>query len=139
MFILFAFDIHSERRWNLGSNAKISLTALVKLLDKIKLCVLKNLSRDLLCALDPDVILIFLVLGYLERMLGLSLVILLAFSDGHWSPSPARRRPQNSLWISGLITDRKRSYSSSNRRCFFSFSFLHSRRHLLCLEALIFA
>ena len=81
------------------SNAKVSLNPLVKSLDKIKLCVLKNLSRDLLCALDPDVILIFLVLGYLERMLGLSLVILLAFSDGHWSPSPARRRPQNSLWI----------------------------------------
>ena len=81
------------------SNAKVSLNPLVKSLDKIKLCVLKNLSRDLLCALDPDVILIFLVLGYLERMLGLSLVILLAFGDGH-SPSPARRRPQNSLWIS---------------------------------------
>ena len=85
--------IHSERWWTLVSitdqwwtlvsNAKVSLNPLVKSLDKIKLCVLKNLSRDLLCALDPDVIMIFLVLGYLERMLGLSLVILLAFSDGH--------------------------------------------------------
>ena len=38
---------HRCRRWNLGSNAKISLTPLVKLLDKIKSCVRKNLSRDL--------------------------------------------------------------------------------------------
>ena len=79
------------------SNAKVSLNPLVKSLDKIKLCVLKSLSRDLVGELDPNIIPIFLVLGYLERMLGLSLVILLAFSDGHWSPSPARPGPQNSL------------------------------------------
>ena len=48
-----------------------SLTPLVKLLDKIKLCALNNLSQ-------AGVIPMFLVLGYFVRMLGLSLVILLA-------------------------------------------------------------
>ncbi len=51
------------------SNAKISLTSLVKLLDKTKMCVPKNLSRDLVGALDPDIIPMFLVLGYLGHML----------------------------------------------------------------------
>ena len=51
------------------SNAKVSLNPLVKSLDKIKLCVLKSLSRDQVGELDPNIIPIFLVLGYLGRML----------------------------------------------------------------------